>query len=130
MRKVLALGLLLISSAHIVLAQQHAPTVAQCQADAALWGNDHVKAEYISAETAHLKAGTPNPTDIAKLPLDEIVARQNEMGNCFSVDEKNYKRYSEAQAFYTSVFADRVINFVTRHGLWDQLKAEDSKGIR
>jgi hypothetical protein len=130
MRTAFILGLFFTISATSALAQQHAPTVAQCQADVALWGATNMETEYNKAETAHTNVGTPNPTNLDKLPLDEIASRQVEMGDCARVDEGNYQQYYDANTFYYGIFASRVISFVKRHGLWDQMKAEDTKGIR
>jgi hypothetical protein len=89
-----------------------------------------VHTEYFNAQTAHVKYGTPNKTDLNKLPIDEVVGRINEMGDCQEVDAGNEKKYLETLDFYSEVQKDRVLDFMTRHKLWPQFRAEDARGLR
>lgn len=111
-------------------AQQHAPTVDVCRADAALWYSTEAATEYIKAENEHLSNGTRNRTPIAKLGVEEIVARSLEMGDCASVDSDRFNTYHDAQKFYMDVVHDRMASFIYRHHLMEQLKREDARGLR
>jgi hypothetical protein len=124
---ILIFGLLFIVSAH---AQEHAPTAAQCQADVAVWGDSSMETEYNKAQTAFVNDNTPNKTDTAKLGVDEIIARQNEMIDCMKVDRPQFNSYLDAMQFYHSVIADRLFDFISRHSLWDQVRLEDAQGKR
>lgn len=123
----LMFGLLFVVTAN---AQEHAPTAAQCQADAAVWGDSSSQTEYNQAQTAFVKGNIPNKTDIAKLGLDEVIARQDEMANCMKVDRPSFNRYYDTQQFYHSIFTDRLFDFIERHNLMAQVKLEDSQGER
>jgi hypothetical protein len=52
------------------------------------------------------------------------------MGACHSVDAERSDAYHEAQQFYASVYQDRVVGFLSRHHLMEQLKREDTQGQR
>jgi hypothetical protein len=129
-RQLLALVFLLAISATSVMAQQHAPTVAQCRADVALWGNGIMVKEYYDAENAHMEDGTPDHTDVARLPVQEVILHRREMGDCASVDAENHVEYYEAARFYATVHSNRIFNFMARHNLWNQFRAEDAQGLR
>lgn len=111
--------------------QQHAPMAAQCQADAALWyGDSERRIEYINAEAAHMKYGTPNKTEPNKLSFDEIQARIDEMNDCMDVDPKSLLKYSDTLNYYAGMERNRVFSFITRHDLWSQFHSEDAQGKR
>jgi hypothetical protein len=122
--------LLLMLTAVPAGTQQHAPTVAQCQADAAVWAPPEMQTEYLKAQTAHIKYGTPNETSTNKLPIKEVLARIDEMGDCQKVDHRNWEKFLEIQSFYSNVQTDRVQDFMTRHDLWPQFRSEDAQGKR
>lgn len=122
--------LLLLLLAVPAMGQEHAPTAAQCQADVAVWGDEKMQTEYLDAETAFIKNGTPNKTDVAKLPFGELQARIMEMGDCMKVDPQRLEKYHDALAFYHSVGGDRLFRFITRHILWPQFNLEDAQGKR
>jgi hypothetical protein len=118
---------------------RHAPTAETCKRDLALWYSPEKADEYQKAETLHTANNTPNHTDIAKLPLDELTARMEEMYDCGEIGDpvpgrpdllRSNNVYFEAGGFYHEVFADRFIHFVFRHGLLAQLRREDAQGKR
>jgi hypothetical protein len=111
-------------------AQQHAPTVATCQADLAVWYSTDMATEYLTAEAHWSTDKIRNRTEIAKAPISEVIARQHEMFDCEKVDEQKSSLYHEAGMFYTTVYTDRVVEFVSRHNLWDQFRKEDAEGKR
>ena len=109
---------------------KHAPTVEQCRADVALWHNLKIFTEYNSAQTAWASDGVPNRTPTAQLPLSTIQSRLLEMAVCTDVDKPNHATYYETNQFYAGVVHDRYVRFLKRHGLMDQLWAEDAAGER
>jgi hypothetical protein len=111
--------------------QQHAPMAAQCQADAAVWYRDSERRiEYMNAEAAHMKYGTPNQTEPNKLSFDEIQARIDEMNDCMGVDPKSLLKYSDTLNYYAGMERNRVFSFMKRHDLWSQFHSEDAQGKR
>jgi hypothetical protein len=106
-------------------AQQHAPTVNQCRADASVWN---------AAVMNH------NPEfSKSKLSVTELSLRQDEMHDCRSVDPErvgdsaSFQRsdtYRLLEALYTNEIAWRASNFINRHGLWQQFLDEDAAGQR
>jgi hypothetical protein len=126
----LVLLTMMILVAPSAFAQTHAPTLEVCRADAALWYNDDMSAEYDKAEAIWISDHVPNRTPTAKLPLKEVIARQNEMYDCARVDESTQNLYFDAGRFYHGVFADRAISFLARHNLMHQFQKEDVAGIR
>src|SRR5260370_30333770 len=64
---------------------QQAPTVAQCQADRALWQSQ--ASFFFKQKTAY----DIQNTLIMKLTAKEIRARSNEMGDCLTVDSRSAK---------------------------------------
>jgi hypothetical protein len=127
MKAFLLFGLLLALPA---IGQEHAPTVAQCQADIAIWGDTNLEIEYRDATAAFLSVGTPNKSKVNNLGLDKVVARMTEMDDCGKVDPQGLVKYSNAAAFYEAAFKDRFVGFVKRHNLLPQLKLEDAQGKR
>src|ERR1700730_12009718 len=111
-------------------AEEHAPTVDVCRADRAVWHNAENETDYFNQEAKHINDGTRNRNPIAKLSFIEISLRLGEMGACVAVDEPNIEKYNEMQQFYTSVLEDRYRNFILRHHLFEQFKAEDAAGVR
>ena len=123
----LLFGLLLVVPA---TGQEHAPTAAQCQADAAVWGDTDIRIEFENAETAFLRNGTPNRTDVNRLAAEEVRARITEMAQCEKVDAPRITQYGDVASFYNEVFSARMFNFISRHDFWPQFKLEDSQGKR
>jgi len=117
----LLLGLFLVIPA---TGQEHAPTAAQCQADAAVWGDTQVENRYLDAQTS-------DQTEIGRLSYREVAARMTEMGACRKVDPLRENKYYEISSFYSGVvLSSRVFDFMTRHDLWGQFKLEDTQGKR
>lgn len=110
--------------------QEHAPTAAQCQADAAVWGDPAVMTEFRNAETAFLTNGTPDRTVTNKLGYEEIIARMTELLDCEKVDPPRTAKYGDVASFYHEVLSGRWYNFITRHNLWNQFQLEDNQGKR
>jgi len=111
--KVLALAALLIASPAFAQQVEHAPTVAQCQADQRLW--------FSMMETAH---------GVDKESIETFGAWQDEMIKCDAVDPSNRFLYMNTRAEASSYEATRYIRFLVRHNLYKQALAEDKAGAR
>jgi hypothetical protein len=112
----------------------HAPTVARCRADWNLWL--YQLTEYNKAETARLKSGTPDHTELHGLTMAQLTERDQEMRACAHVDpskgdpSQGGDDYTLLGAGYTSAWKDRYVAFVYRHNLNEQLLREDKAGVR
>jgi hypothetical protein len=111
-----SVGLLLLLPV-VALAQEHAPTVEQCRADAAVW----------SAKDADIK--TP--------AMKELWARVHEMNQCLEVDPvesaHDYTfKYISVSNTVGREYESRVIDFLNRHDpTWKQrFDDEDAAGKR
>jgi hypothetical protein len=111
-------------------AQQHAPTLAVCQADAAVWGNLQAQTDYLNAEADRHKNNAPNRTPLAKLSLKEVVNRADEMRQCEDVDPDQAKTYLDLVGSYNHIYAAHCESFIERHHLLAQLYQEDAAGKR
>ena len=103
---------------------QHAPTVAQCQADAALWQSQ--SGDFFRAHKSH----DAKNTAVASLTAKELLARSIEMADCLTVDSGHDEDYSMVQSTYFELFGDRMNNFMKRHNLMEQFFKEDEAGRR
>ncbi len=110
------------------MAQEHAPLLATCEADVALWYDRDESTTYLNAQTAFWNDKTPNTTALNRLSLKEVIARHEEMGKCFTMT--NRQIYYDANTSYMGVYHDRVLDFMHRHKLMGQLMAEDAAGKR
>jgi len=111
-------------------AQEHAPTMAVCQADLALWHNTEEETDYLNQETKRINDGVKNTNPLAKLTAIELTLRMIEMADCKSVDKAGSQDYYEMMRFYSDVVADRYRSFLERHDLMRKFRAEDDAGIR
>jgi hypothetical protein len=112
MKRLLILGVFVLAA--VGQDVQHAPTVAQCQADQRLW-------------LAKLESSPPDST----LPAYNVLTRwETEMKDCQDVDPSNHLKYYTTQEEGSEAQGFRMINFLIRHGLWDKFIAEDAAGKR
>jgi hypothetical protein len=105
-------------------AQQHAPTIDVCRADAAAWtANSSVEAKAVTA----------------KLSFSELGLRRDEMSTCEKVDPyqfgddasfQRYMRYVVLKGFYAEAGEIRAEAFIARHQLASQFLEEDEAGAR
>lgn len=109
-----AVAVLILASA--AAAQQHAPTVEQCNADRAVWHNDWIN----------------NPVRAFKnLSYKELVLRRDEMVDCAVVDKNSpFNDYIFLPAVFVAERAARADSFISRHGLDKQFLDEDAAGAR
>ena len=104
----------LILTASLVGQVEHAPTVAQCQADQRLW-------------LAKLEALPPG----TNLPSYTVLSLWiKEMDDCQQVDPPNQWKYYNVHGEVSDVQASRMIGFLGRQGLWSKFLAEDAAGRR
>jgi hypothetical protein len=115
MKYVLVLALLLVPFSSVAQdsAVEHAPTVAQCQADQALWRDK------LSGDAS---ASTPTYLTIRKWP--------SEMNDCASVDPSHSDEYLVVAGLAAAGMARREFDFLKRHDLFTQFVTEDNQGMR
>jgi hypothetical protein len=107
---------------------EHAPTPEQCRADADAWGIP-TPALLVNTEQqfALFSNGTARDTNLTANTLD---ARMKELGQCLRTDRPNSMRYAEAARAYSIAQLVRMANFMKRHNLTEQFRAEDEQGER
>ena len=106
------LVILLLMSAPL-FSQDHAPTLAQCQADKNLW----------YGESGNHLTDINNYLD--GLSYMEISDRGYEMQQCALVDPHEEYLYRTLRDTFYRAALDRLKNFVARHGLAGQFLKED-----
>jgi hypothetical protein len=111
MKYFVALALFLLS-ASVTAQTEHAPTVAQCQADQGLWMQQ-------LQDLSHPLPG-----------FHVMTARYKEMENCTKVDPANEVQYYNTSSEIQANQLTRLFNFAQRHGLWDKFLEEDAAGKR
>jgi hypothetical protein len=115
MKRYLVLAVLILT-ASLAGQVEHAPTVAQCEADQRLW---------FAQIEADAKAGNDTlPT------VDVIGAWHTEMHDCEAVDPANRVRYYNTESEIIVEQMLRLQHFVSRHQLHSQFLAEDAAGKR
>jgi hypothetical protein len=92
---------------------EHAPTVAQCQADQALWISK------LESETG-----------VSTVKFRTLDAWQREMNDCKQVDETNSYKYFNVETEVEAEFSRREFDFIVRRGLLNQFMNEDAAGKR
>ena len=112
MKRCLVLGWLVLT-ASLTGQVEHAPTVAQCQADQRLW-------------LSKIEEGQRE-----RLPTFDVLGDWNtEMLDCQKVDPTNAWSYSNTAGEITAEQATRTLDFITRNDLWKKFMAEDAAGKR
>jgi hypothetical protein len=101
----------LILTASLAGQVEHAPTVAQCQADQRLW----------------LSQVEDNDSSLKYDALNDMAV---EMGRCTKVDPPNEIRYDNVYSEATAVRLMRLKHFLVRHQLWSKFIEEDAAGKR
>ena len=91
-------------------AQEHLPTVAQCQADQKLWLN---KLEQNPARS---------------VSFGELTGWQGEMIECEFVDRKNERRYYATSSEVVKEQSLILLDMAKRHNLYDQFLVEVVQG--
>lgn len=113
MKQVVALAVFFLTVS--VTAQvEHAPTVAQCQADQRLWLS---KLEVL-----------PPDTNLPAFPTLRQWA--DEMTDCAEVDPKNAWLYYNVSAESNTLQGARMIRFLKRQHLYAKFLEEDAAGTR
>ncbi len=62
--------------------------------------------------------------------VSEISQRFKEMGDCMEADPQNEIGYARVSLLLQQEETSRYVNFLLRHGLWNQFVAEDAQGKR
>jgi len=95
---------------------EHAPTVAQCQAEQRLW---HAEIEEsVQDHSAHLPG------------IHGIREWEQEMSDCESVDPENRLRYHTTESELRVEEKMRMEDFLHHHQLWDTFITADADGER
>ena len=98
---------------------EHAPTVAQCQADQRLW-----------LAQAEDNVGTNKDGDTLPPSYNTLSEWRREMQNCVDVDPENRRSYSNTESELVVVLKRRLGDFIERHGMWSKFLEEDAAGKR
>lgn len=101
-----------VLTASVTAQVEHAPTVAQCQADRRLW-------------FSQLEGESANEPMFAVL-----IKRGAEMEDCEQVDPDNELHYFNTRAEINAVELGRMTDFIQRHNLLKQFIEEDVAGKR
>ena len=112
MKKFLILAVLMTAS--VTGQVEHAPTVAQCQADQRLW----------LATIEESKDSERNPAFLVLTKWDR------EMTDCEKVDPDNRVKYYCTGAEIAALREVRLLNFLARHDLFPKFIEEDAAGKR
>jgi hypothetical protein len=108
----LTMAFVFVLTTSVIGQVEHAPTIAQCQADQRYW--------------ASVLEG-----DSYKLPEYDVLRQwDHEMTVCEKVDPDNKWTYYNTGGEIDSVEMIRMVKFLTRHGLWKKFKEEDADGKR
>jgi hypothetical protein len=110
MKRLLILASLILTTS-LVGQVEHAPTVAQCQADQKLWDS---KIE-------------------SKLGLPEVGILQkwtSEMEDCMTVDSQHQLQYVFTASEVDTETVLRMMHFLQRHNMLEDFKTEDAAGKR
>ena len=108
-------GLLMLTllTASVAGQIEHAPTVAQCQADQRLWLSEI------------------EDTDSTTQPLFSILGqRSHEMSQCEDVDPANRFKYYNTHSEIIAAQTGRMYHYLVRHDLWGRFLTEDAMGLR
>jgi hypothetical protein len=112
--KTLLLAVAILIAVPTLSQVEHAPTVAQCQADQRLW-------------FSKLEGPESNLDDTTIITLNDW---SKEMVQCEAVDPENRFKYGNTSAESVAEKSIREMHFINRHGLYDQFIAEDAAGKR
>lgn len=92
---------------------EHAPTVAQCQADQRLW------------------LSRIEEVDSSRQPVFRLLTEwSHEMAECEHVDPSNQLRYYNTEYEIDALESKRLLHFIVRHDLMDKFVEEDAAGKR
>jgi hypothetical protein len=113
MKKTLLAVVILLAVPAIGQEVEHAPTVAQCQADQRLWLSKLESSDLLK--------------DVTHRTLNDWA---EEMAKCKVVDPENHWKYYNTGAEALAEQSSRETGFIIRHGLWQQFVDEDAAGKR
>ena len=118
--KPLALALIVVSlTTSLTTAQvEHAPTVAQCQADQRLWFAQ------VQGDAETIGGGDTLPANYTTLSQ-----WRREMYDC-GADAENRRKYTDTDRELAVIMKMRLADFIRRQQLWDKFLEEDAAGQR
>jgi len=103
----------LVLAAPLVAQVEHAPTVAQCQADQRLW-------------ISRIEEG-----DSTKLPRWDVLSGwYTEITDCEEVDPTHRWDYYNLAAEISATQGRRMYHFIKSHAMWQKFLDEDAAGKR
>jgi hypothetical protein len=114
--KVMIVGVLLVLTCAIstkAQSKQDAFTVAQCRADQSQWV---------------VKLAMPNQEGVKTVLAGALLSWVYEMKVCTNVDPLNMIKYQDVERIAVAVVADRMNDFIHRHGLTEEFFNEDIAG--
>lgn len=118
MKKIAAVCIVWIVAASFPApSQDHAPTVAQCQADEKVWGMQ-------TEESGAFPPGTAN------LSLDDLLERSEEMSSCIAVDRSHRESYAFTAMALNSQIETRLWGYIHETGQSAQYDAWELKKQR
>ncbi len=112
---------------------EHAPTPAQCHADADSWDVPPATPPYNNEEVlARYAMGIMRNPNISAKELD---ARKKELSQCLKTDNgilsaRPHEFYEQAIHAYTIAELGRMADYLERHNLMTQFYDEDGQGKR
>jgi hypothetical protein len=105
---------------------QDAPTIQQCRADAAMWEPQPYKESYFDV----LSMGELDHRQTVLLAC-VIAGTNRRSGNKVTFDEAlETDQWNQLQSVYSSHEVGRLLNYIRRHGEWEQFNKEDAAGRR
>lgn len=104
-----------LASAHPQQAVEHAPTVEQRRADWTYWMS---------------KLEQPDEKGTDDVSYGTLTGWRDEMDKCRVVDPANSQKYYNAINESRAEQMMRMMDYLNRHNLWQDFKAEDAAGKR
>jgi hypothetical protein len=113
MHKSVVVPVLLLAGT-LLVAQEHAPTKAQCEADSRVWDSS-------------IDALTKSRT----IKADELLLRAEEMQSCSVAYDEGSNHYALMAEMYGAAYDSRIQDFFKRHpDSFKKFVAEDDAGLR
>ena len=128
MLAIVSVLVLFLAMSQPVCSQDHAPTSDQCKADMRLWSAQ--LDDYEQKETARIQSGFPNNSIASGWTLPQVTNRAKEMMTCTVVDRWYALEFTKTEGRLRQVYMNRLVRFVQRHNLMQQLLQEDADGLR
>ena len=105
----------------------HVPPLAQCRADADLWGIPGATPPRVWDSPENEFNNFRSKMDVRTLTSRVLNARNDELTECVNTDRLNSSRYAMASLVYKIAMFEREGNFLGRHNLVSQFYQEDDQ---